>query len=92
MEPLSDPRVAARGPGAHQRANGFAMGKVRVVEKVARAHGTDGCDQQRHGMRARDASSPAAREASGPPAPGAHLRTSPCGRNPCGSCWFGPSS
>eukprot|EP00969_Alexandrium_andersonii_P125046 5527506-Alexandrium_andersonii.AAC.1 len=71
MEPLSDPRVVARDPGTHQRAYGFAAGKVRVVEKVVRTWGTYGCDQHRRGMRAGDASSPAAREASGPPAPGA---------------------
>eukprot|EP00969_Alexandrium_andersonii_P129719 5733660-Alexandrium_andersonii.AAC.1 len=64
MEPLSDPR-----------ANGFATGSVRVVEKVARDRSEreqevfDGCDQQRHGTRTGDASSPAAREACGPPAP-----------------------
>eukprot|EP00969_Alexandrium_andersonii_P339244 14996078-Alexandrium_andersonii.AAC.1 len=54
MEPLSDPRVVARDHGTRQRTNGFATGKVRVVEKVARTRGTDGCDQQRHGMRAGD--------------------------------------
>eukprot|EP00969_Alexandrium_andersonii_P296577 13105427-Alexandrium_andersonii.AAC.1 len=69
MEPLSDPRVVARDPDTHQRADGFATGKVRVVEKVARTRGTDGCDQQRPGKGAGDASGPAAREASGPPAP-----------------------
>eukprot|EP00969_Alexandrium_andersonii_P279373 12348867-Alexandrium_andersonii.AAC.1 len=60
MEPLSDPRVVARDLGTRQWANGFATGKVRVVEKVVCTRGTDGCDQQRHGMRAGDASSPAA--------------------------------
>eukprot|EP00969_Alexandrium_andersonii_P154974 6851842-Alexandrium_andersonii.AAC.1 len=60
MEPLSDPR-----------AEGFATGNVRVVEKVARDRSEvfDGCDQQRRGTRAGDAGSPAAREACGPPAP-----------------------
>eukprot|EP00969_Alexandrium_andersonii_P167863 7421474-Alexandrium_andersonii.AAC.1 len=60
MEPLSDPR-----------ADGFATGNVRVEEKVARDRlGVfDGCDQQRHGTRAGDASSRAAREACGRPAP-----------------------
>eukprot|EP00969_Alexandrium_andersonii_P187009 8263666-Alexandrium_andersonii.AAC.1 len=60
MEPLSDPR-----------ADGFATGKVCVVEKVARDRPEilGGRDQQRHGTRAGDASSPVAREACGPPAP-----------------------
>eukprot|EP00969_Alexandrium_andersonii_P340605 15055142-Alexandrium_andersonii.AAC.1 len=35
---------------------------------------TDDRDRQFLGMRAEDASGPAAREASGPPAPGAHPR------------------
>eukprot|EP00969_Alexandrium_andersonii_P157771 6972626-Alexandrium_andersonii.AAC.1 len=68
MELLSDPHVVVRDPGACQRANGFATREVRVVEKVVRICGTDGCDQQCP-TRAGDASSPAAREASGPPAP-----------------------
>eukprot|EP00969_Alexandrium_andersonii_P194264 8581211-Alexandrium_andersonii.AAC.1 len=67
MEPLSDTRVGVRDPGTclnFQRANGFAAGDVRVVEKVARTRGADGCDQQCPGTRAGDASGPAAREAS----------------------------
>eukprot|EP00969_Alexandrium_andersonii_P295527 13063312-Alexandrium_andersonii.AAC.1 len=61
-----------RDPGtclSTQRANGFATGEVRIVEKVVRLRGADGCDQQCPGARAGDASGPAAREASGPPAP-----------------------
>eukprot|EP00969_Alexandrium_andersonii_P210976 9317769-Alexandrium_andersonii.AAC.1 len=62
MKPLSDPR-----------ADGFATGDVCVVEKVARDRSevVNGCDQQCRGTGAGDASSPAAREACGPPAPGA---------------------
>eukprot|EP00969_Alexandrium_andersonii_P067420 2974707-Alexandrium_andersonii.AAC.1 len=63
MEPLSDPRVVVRDPGTCQRAGGFATGEVRVVEKVVRIRGADGCDRQCP-ARAGDASGPAAREAS----------------------------
>eukprot|EP00969_Alexandrium_andersonii_P193596 8550929-Alexandrium_andersonii.AAC.1 len=77
MEPLSDPRVVVPDPGTSlnfRRANGFATGETRVVEKVVRIRGTDEGDKQCPGTKAGDASGPAAREASGPPAPGAHPR------------------
>eukprot|EP00969_Alexandrium_andersonii_P093368 4123201-Alexandrium_andersonii.AAC.1 len=66
MEPLSDPRVVARAPGTcrFQRADGFATGGARVMEKVVRDRGADSCDQQCPGIRAGDAGGPAAREAS----------------------------
>eukprot|EP00969_Alexandrium_andersonii_P083950 3703660-Alexandrium_andersonii.AAC.1 len=72
MEPLSNPRVAVRDPGTSlnfRRANGFATRETRVAEKVVRVSGADDGDKQFPGMRAGDASGPAAREASGPPAP-----------------------
>eukprot|EP00969_Alexandrium_andersonii_P096820 4274200-Alexandrium_andersonii.AAC.1 len=72
MKPLSDPRVVVRDPGTSlnfRRADGFATGETRVVGKVVRVRGADDGDKQFPGMRAGDASGPAAREASGPPAP-----------------------